>query len=75
MRKGNEMKKIRIKVTYENLTEKVKEDFNKFCETINIVNTSGTEYGLISKIFEKGPKDKNGNHKCLFYFSKMLQLL
>jgi hypothetical protein len=26
---GDEMKKIKIKVTYENLTEKVKEDFNR----------------------------------------------
>ena len=26
---GDEMKKIKIKVTYEGLTEKVKEDFNK----------------------------------------------
>ena len=29
MRTGDNMKKIKIKVTYENLTEKVKEDFNK----------------------------------------------
>ena len=29
MRTGDEMKKIKINVTYENLTEKVKEDFNK----------------------------------------------
>jgi hypothetical protein len=29
MRTGDNMKKIKIKVTYEGLTEKVKEDFNK----------------------------------------------
>jgi hypothetical protein len=29
MRTGDNMKKIKIKVTYEGLTEKIKEDFNK----------------------------------------------
>ena len=29
MRTGDNMKKIKIKVTYEGLTEKVKEDFNR----------------------------------------------
>lgn len=36
------------------------DDFKEFCKSINIYNTTGNDYGLISKIFVKGPKDKNG---------------
>lgn len=36
-------------------------DFKEFCKVINIYNTTGNDYGLISKIFVKGPKDKNGS--------------
>ncbi len=37
------------------------DDFKEFCKAVNIYNTTGNDYGLISKIFVKGPKDKNGN--------------
>ena len=39
-----------------------KDEYKSFADTIGIKNPSGSEYGLISKIFVKNPTDKNGNH-------------